>query len=153
MNIYELKPYISLGDLIFGMKRRKIRKICGDYKSYPTGFPVENRYMDDFDNVQCYYTHRKKLEAVSINPDSIIEYNNVKIEISKDAKLVIEKLNSIVDDLKYLHSNESYYSKKLGIFVFCPEDIIENIMIFSEHYYDEENEYLMKNYGTTVFED
>lgn len=59
MNIYELKPYIGLGDLIFGMKRREIRKICGDYKSYPTGFPVENRYMDDFDNVQCYYTHKK----------------------------------------------------------------------------------------------
>lgn len=153
MRTFELKPYVGLNNLFFGMKCNDVRYICGNYRNYPSGFPVENHSTDDFGYIHGFYTPDKKLEALAIFPGSILEYKGISLEISEDANEVINELKKWVDDFKYLSFDESYYSEKLGMMIYCPEGIIENVLIYSKHYYDEENEYLMEHFGTTKFND
>lgn len=152
MKTYKIVPYQSVGQLIFGMERQEVRYLCGSFKNYPTGFPVENHSVDDFGYQHCYYTPDRKLEAVSVFPEVTLQYHDQSIIVSEDIQFLLNQLNKIVDDLKYLEFDESYYSQTLGLMIYSPEDLVENVLIFSEHYYDEENEYLMKHFGVTKFE-
>lgn len=72
--------------------------------------------------------------------------------MSNDATEIVNNLKDITDDVKFSAFDQSYYSKKLGLVIFCPDNAVENVLFFDEHYYDEENAYLKKNFGVEKFE-
>ena len=46
---YELVPYKSIGEFVFGMNRYDIQQILGKpISSGRYGFPVEDRFFDDY---------------------------------------------------------------------------------------------------------
>lgn len=134
-------PYEQIGDLVFGMTRDQVRKICGECKfSRMYGYPVENRYLDDFGYMHGLYSSEHILEAVELFPVSSIEYKNIKVSIGEDACALIEELKKITNDIKYVEEDESYVSEKLGLMIYCPEHVVEDVLIYTKHYFDVENE-------------
>ncbi len=148
----EYKPYSHVGNLYFGINRQEVRRMYGEYRAFKYGFPTENRYGDDFGSFHAYYTADSNLEAVSLFPPCSLEFENNKIEVSTDALEVVKQLRNLTEDVKYSAFDQSYYSNNMGIVIFCPDNKIENVLLYDVHYYDEENEYLEKNFGVKKFE-
>lgn len=144
-------PYNSVGPLVYGMKRSEVRKICGKYRSAKCGFPNENHNLDDFGLLHGLYTPELRLEAVSLFPEADLVIQGKMIHLGLDAIVFINQLRAITDDIKYVDLDQSFVSEKLGMVVFCPENTIENVLLYSEHYYDEENQYLLEHFGVTKF--
>ena len=42
------------------------------------------------------------------------------------------------DDLKLDDDGEGYSSKNLGLRIYCPEDIVEDVLIHDRYYYEDE---------------
>lgn len=148
----EYVPYLYIGDLHFGMNRKKIRLQYGTHRAFKCGFPIENRHGDDFGTFHAYYTSKFVLEAVSLFPPCSFTCRGKQINVSNDATEIVNNLKDITDDVKFSAFDQSYYSKKLGLVIFCPDNAVENVLFFDEHYYDEENAYLKKNFGVEKFE-
>lgn len=136
-------PYKRIGDLVFGMSRDEVREICGDCRfSRMYGYPNENRYLDDFEYMHGLYSSDLVLEAVELFPVTSLEYMGFYIYVGQNEKTLVEQLKKITDDLVYIDEDESYSSKMLGLMVYCPENNVEDVLIYTEHYFDEENEYI-----------
>ena len=110
-----------------------------------------DHHLDDFGFLHGLYTPDLRLEAVSLFPEVDIVICGVSVRLGLDAGSFVREIKKLTDDVKYVELDQSYVSEKLGMVVFCPENIIENVLFFSEHYYDEENEYLLREFGVTKF--
>lgn len=148
---YELVPYTKIGEFQFGMGRDDFRKICGPCRSFMCGFPVRNHICDDYTTLHGYFKPNQTLEAVSLFPDFLLKYENCLITVSDNTKDLIVSIKSICKDLIYIEKESSYVSMALGVVIYCEEDHVSNVLIFSHEYFDEENEYLKKNFGVTKF--
>lgn len=148
---YVYIPFKQVGPLKFGMRRSEVRQICGEFRSAKCGFPVDNHHLDDFGSLHGLYTPDLRLEAVSIFPEADIVINGNLIHLGKDADSFVRQLSLITDDVRYVELDQSFVSERLGVVIFCPEKTIENALFYTEHYYDEENEYLLKEFGVKKF--
>ncbi len=141
-------PYQQLGPLEFGMSQEQVRKACGEpISSCMYGFPVENRYLDDYGTFHTLCSSNQLLEAVELFPDTsaediYVECKGQSVYISKDIGTLIEELRKITDDLIVDEEAEGYSSRKLGLKIYCPDDVVEDVMIHDAHCYDEEEEYI-----------
>ena len=54
-----------------------------------------------------------------------------------DIELLVSQISKITDDL-ILDDEEGYSSKKLGLRIYCPEDIVEDVLIHDRYYYEDE---------------
>ena len=62
---YELVPYKSIGEFVFGMNRYDIQQILGKpISSGRYGFPVEDRFFDDYGFFYTMFSNKNLLEAV-----------------------------------------------------------------------------------------
>ena len=66
------------------------------------------------------------------------------MNIGENAEEAAEQFKQITADLEYIDEDESYKRKFFGLMIYCPENIVENVLIHDEHCFDEENEYLEK---------
>lgn len=151
---WSIQPYSQIGYYRFGMLRKEAQMLRNEtFQTFMSGFPEKNQYIDDYGEIQVLYTKENKLEAVLLVPPFDIEYGGATLSISDDAVSAIYKLKLIVDDLKYYPIEDSYYSAKIGMVVYCPEGEIESVLFHRKHYFDEENKYLKEHFGTTRFSD
>ena len=141
-------PYERVGDLIFGMSREKAKEICGEViSSCMYGYPIEDRYLDDFGDFHILCNNRELLEAVELFPDIASEeisliFNGKEIILCQDSYELIERIKKITDDLIEDDDKEGYSSIKLGLKIYCPDSIVEDVLIHDLYCYDEENEYI-----------
>lgn len=141
-------PYQKLGGLDFGMSREQVWEICGEpVSSCMYGFPIENRYLDDYGSFHALCSSKQVLEAVELFPDTsaediFLEYNGQSVHISKDIRTLLPELRKITDDLITEGEAEGYSSRKLGLKIYCPEGLVEDVIVHDAHCYDEEEEYL-----------
>lgn len=141
-------PYKRIGDLIFGMPREEAKKLCGEIKSSCMyGYPVEDRYLDDFGDFHILCSNKELLEAVELFPDIASEeicliFNDMEVLLCKDIEALIDRVKKITDDLIEDEDKEGYSSQKLGLRIYCPDDIVEDVLIHDMHCYDEEKEYI-----------
>ena len=141
-------PYKRVGDLVFGMSREKAQKICGKVKSSCRyGYPVEDRFLDDFGDLHILCNNRELLEAIELFPDISSEemsliLNDIEIILSKDSNTLISQVEKVTDDLIEDEDKEGYSSVKLGLKIYCPDNIVEDILIHDIYCYDEEKEYI-----------
>lgn len=147
-------PYKQIGKLTFGMQREDAWKICGKYqRTFKYGFPVEDRFDDDYGNYDLLFSKDQKLEAVMLFPEFfvdksrrfILNYQGKKVPLSTDTEKFIHFLTEITDSLTEDEDGEGYSDKTLGLKIYCPEREIENIIIHDRHCYDEEQEYIKNN--------
>ena len=67
---YELVPYKSIGEFVFGMNRYDIQQILGKpISSGRYGFPVEDRFFDDYGFFYTMFSNKNLLEAVEFFPE------------------------------------------------------------------------------------
>lgn len=137
-------PYERVGELIFGMSREKAKEFCGEVvSSHMYGYPEEDKYLDDFGDFHILCNNRELLEAVELFPDIASEeisliFNGKEIILCQDSDELIECIKKITDDLIEDNDKEGYSSKKLGLRIYCPDDIVEDVLIHDLHYYEED---------------
>ena len=144
-------PYEQVGELKFGMKRSEISGICGEYEtSCMYGYPVEDRYLDNYGYMHTLCNNKELLEAVELLPitsseDICLNYQGNIIKVTPDKDDLLECLDSLTDDLVEDEDGEGFSSLKLGIKIYCPEDEVEDVLIHDKHCFDEEQEYIENN--------
>lgn len=136
--MYEIKPYIGVGEIQFGMKSEKICGILGDkYKRY------ENQYTPGFrlcyPEIHIFFDENNCCNAIEGFISSGFYFNNV--EIVGKSFITIKKIFEVYDD--ELEINEDgFISYKLGISVYVPtlkkskKELIQGVIAFKEGYYD-----------------
>lgn len=145
---FEFVPYKKIGDLIFGMPRKKAKELCGEVKSSCMyGYPIEDRFLDNFGSLHILCNNKELLEAVELFPDIAFEemsliFNGIEIFLSKDSKNLISQVKKITDDLIEDEDKEGYSSKKLGLKIYCPDGIVEDVLVHDMYCYEEEKEYI-----------
>lgn len=90
------------------------------------------------------------LEAVEFFPEYTEEkivwiYGDVSIQLTADKETTLEALKKVTDDIvKDEDESEGYYSQKLGVKLFYPddEDDVVTLIVHDLHCYDEEEQYL-----------
>ena len=142
MNIeYKIEPYKSVGEYSFGMTRDDIRKFMGEpISTVNYGYPISDRYLDDYGFLYILCSNKGRLEAVQIFPDYtedniFLICNGKKIELTTDFEKTISDFLTISDD--FVKEDDTYLSEKLGVKIFCPDDYVENVIIHDMHCYDE----------------
>lgn len=141
-------PYQRIGDLIFGMPRKKAKELCGEVQSSCMyGYPIEDRFLDSFGSFHILSNNNELLEAVELFPDIATEemsliFNGIEILLSKDINDLISQVEKITDDLIEDEDKEGYSSQKLGLRIYCPDNIVENIFVHDMYCYEEEKEYI-----------
>lgn len=144
---YELVPYKSIGEFVFGMNRYDIQQILGKpISSGRYGFPVEDRFFDDYGFFYTMFSNKNLLEAVEFFPEFTEEeitwiYGNEVIELSAGRENILNGLRKITDDLvQDEDEKENYTSKKLGVKFYNPndDDDVASLIVHDLHCYDEE---------------
>ena len=80
---YELVPYKSIGEFVFGMNRYDIQQILGEpISSGRYGFPVEDRFFDDYGFFYTMFSNKNLLEAVEFFPEFTEEDKNWSREVA-----------------------------------------------------------------------
>ena len=141
-------PYVQIGDLVFGMERGIVKGKCGEcLSSCMYGYPIEDRYLDNYGYMHTLCNNKQFLEAIEIFPDIskeeiVLEYNGEEIYLKKEREELVQQLEKITDDLTEDKDGEGYSSLKLGLKVYCPEEIVEDVIIHDRYCYEEEQEYI-----------
>ena len=147
---YELVPYKSIGEFVFGMNRYDIQQILGKpISSGRYGFPVEDRFFDDYGFFNTMFSNKNLLEAVEFFPEFTEEeitwiYGNEVIELSAGRENILNGLRITDDLVQDEDEKENYTSKKLGVKFYNPndDDDVASLIVHDLHCYDEEEQYL-----------
>lgn len=143
-------PFLGLDGLLFGTNIRDIRRISGKYSTHSCGFPCNNHTLDVYEHYHCYFSPKNELEAIELFSGELVVSNTI-LHIGGDVKNLLSELRTLHCDIKYLDIDESYVCPSIGLMVYCPNNTVEDILLFSEHYFDDENKYLMEHFGVTKF--
>lgn len=148
IKVMKLKPYESFGKLVFGMTRNEVQKILGERRSTCTyGYPVEDRFLDNYGDMHALFNNQQLLEAIEIFPilqknELYIEFEKIQVQVCIDKIMFLNEIKIIAPDITLDSEGDGFFSEKLGLKVYCPEDKIEDVIIHDKHCYDEENRYL-----------
>ena len=135
-----VKPYQCVGEYVFGTMRESIQETMGEpLSSVNYGYPISDRYLDDYGFLYMLFSNKSVLEAIQIFPeyaddDIFLVYGDVRVSLKADLEETMTNFQRLSDD--FIYEEDTYSSIKLGMKIFCPEDCIENIIIFDKHYYD-----------------
>ena len=147
---YHYIPFKGIDDLYFGMSINEVRNKNRSYKSHYCGFPNRNHILDVYKNYQCYFTPSGRLEAIELF-EGEISINNVVLHIDKNLDSFLSEIEELHCEIKYLDIDESYVCPSIGLMMFCPNGVLEDVLLYSEHYFDEENQYLLEHFGVPKF--
>ena len=151
---YKLIPYKSIGDFVFGMSHDEVQQLLGKpISSIKYGFPIQDSILDDYGFFYTMFSNQDVLEAVEFFPqytkeEIVWRYGDLSIQLNDSREAMLSGLNSFTDDLFIDEdecASECYYSKKLGVKFFYPndeEDDVVSLIVHAPHYYDEEERYL-----------
>lgn len=140
--VFEFIPYQQVGKLVFGMSRKEVKEVCGEsISSCMYGYPVEDRFLDDYGHMHTLCNNRELLEGVELFPDIsseplILKYEQAEILLTREPDELVDQLVKITDDLIRDEDEEGYSSKKLGLKIYCPDDIVENVILHDLHCYN-----------------
>lgn len=132
MRIFEIKAYDQVGLVKFGMERKRVREILGDFKEFKKTKYSTNT-TDDFSDCHVFYNKENLCDAVEI-------FNEAKVLIDGTDlfKLTYEDFKGLLlkydNDLKI--TDDSLTSNKIGVSVYAPEFNVESILVFSKEYFD-----------------
>ena len=138
--IYDVKTYVGLGELKFGMTKEEIRNILGgEVKEIKKALSDKTTDVFVGQGIHVYYNQLGKCEAIECGKGGIIKFKEKEI-IGKPFKN-IEKMFRELDDILEI-SDTGFVSYKLGIGVYVPtlkkskSELIQGVIIFERGYYD-----------------
>lgn len=134
-------PYTEIGTLCFNASNDSAIKVFGTPISQSMyGYPQKNKHSYDYGFFHILLSENLEFEATELFPDMTDEkicllYNNVKIILNPSVNITLEELKKATDDLLLDDDGEGYTSKKLGLRIYCPDDIVEQVIIHDVDYY------------------
>lgn len=135
-------PYKEIGSLQFKASKDSVTEIFGNPISQSKyGYPEKNKYLDDYGFFHVLSSEKLEFEAIELFPDMTDEEihllcDNINIIISPDASKTLEEIKKVTDDMILDADGEGYTSQKLGLRIYCPDDIIEEVIIHDIDYYN-----------------
>lgn len=135
-------PYSEIGNLKFNVNREETFSIWGEPVSHSKyGYPEKNKYLDDYGIFHILCSENQEFEAIELFPDMTDEEicficDGKNIVLSEDVSITLNEIKKITDDFILDDDGEGYTSKKLGLRIYCPDDIVEEVIIHNRNYYD-----------------
>lgn len=135
-------PYKKIGNLEFKANRDYAFEIFGSPISQSKyGYPEKNKYLDDYGFFHILSSEKLEFEAIELFPDMTDEEihllcDSINIIISPDVSKTMEEIKKITDDMVLDADGEGYTSKKLGLRIYCPDNIVEEAIIHAIDYYN-----------------
>ena len=123
-----INPLISVGEIQFGMDRRKVREILGEYSEYRNREEDVNT-ADSFDICHVFYSESDKVEFIMFHTFDDIELKWDSQELTKMTKPELVSLFSSLDEklsyeYDYYETNiVSIVSNALGIACYFETDV------------------------------
>lgn len=86
---------------------------------------------------EAYDKFMKKISSEFKNVDTVKEFllDAAELAMYGEKRVALEKLKKATDDLLLDDDGEGYTSKKLGLRIYCPDDIVEQVIIHDVDYY------------------
>jgi hypothetical protein len=132
MESFKIVPLKGVGAITFGMKRKEVRKILGDWQEFR-----KNRFSkataDSFGFCHVYYDTNECCEAVEFFSEAelLLNEKNILTMAFKDFCGYVKKLDS---DLQI--AADGCTSKKIGLSAYAPYGEIESILVSRQGYWD-----------------
>lgn len=127
-----LKPYVSVGTILFGEERDTVRKESSDSFREFKKTKFSQNTTDDFGGYHVFYDGSDKVEAVEVFPGNSVLYrdkNLLRISYAEAVKLLKDH-NCREDEYGFIDSDA-------GISVYAPDhNQIESVLLFRKGYYD-----------------
>lgn len=135
---FSFTPFVGVNDLKFGISQETICEILGEPKrSVPYGYPNRDMVLLDYGYLHLVVDKDNKLIFISLmlinsSDDFFIEYSGRSIQVNIDADTLVPIMQELFSDFQKDDNGEGYTSIRYGIGIFCPEDEVEDVVIFSE---------------------
>lgn len=130
----ELKPYIGVDDLVFGLSEQEIRSRLGTPDLIDEAWNDENELIYQYNEhklrLSFYYEDNGQLSYIRCANESI-RYNNHPI-IGQNIKTIISDIFKIEDsnwEIEEYEFHQCYYSKKLNLSINVQYDSVTDIEI------------------------
>ena len=115
-------PYTEIGTLCFNASNDSAIKVFGTPISQSMyGYPQKNKHSYDYGFFHILLSENLEFEAIELFNPSV--------------NITLEELKKATDDLLLDDDGEGYTSKKLGLRIYCPDDIVEQVIIHDVDYY------------------
>ena len=133
-------PYKEIGKLRFNATNDSAIKVFGLPVSQSMyGYPEKNKHLYDYGFFHVLLSEKLEFEAIELFPDMTDEkicliYNNLNIMLDPSVTITLDELKKATDDLILDDDGEGYTSTKLGLRIYCPDDIVEQVIIHDANY-------------------
>lgn len=129
MSKYEIKSYVSVGNINFGEERDSVRSKNGKYKEFKKSKFSKNT-TDDFSVFHVFYDTENKVNAVEFFEN--VYMNNIDL-FSK----TYEELKNIFLDSTCEEDDCGIIFKSYGFSLYSPDKkTIESVLVFKKGYFD-----------------
>ena len=129
MSKYEIKSYVSVGNINFGEERDSVRLKNGNYKEFKKSKFSKNT-TDDFSSFHVFYDAENKVNAVEFFES--VYMNNIDL-FSK----TYEELKNIFLDSTCEEDDCGIIFKSYGFSLYSPDKkTIESVLVFKKGYFD-----------------
>jgi hypothetical protein len=136
---FEIKPYVGVGFIKFGMKREEVRKCFNNQFDEFKKTPFSETLTDDFGCCHAYYKKQDTCEAVEFFEEAELTIDGKMIfgKPYSEIKAMFEAMDNSLD-----FNGEGFTSFKYGVGVYAPyaqdkpDEAIESVIVFEKGYYD-----------------
>lgn len=135
-------PYKEIGNLQFKASSYTAVEIFGSPISQSMyGYPVKNKHLYDYGFFHVLISENLEFEAIELFPDMTDEeiclnYKNTNFILSPDVNKTINEIKKVTNDMVLDDDGDGYTSLKLGLRIYCPDDIVEEVIIHDIDYYN-----------------
>lgn len=129
MSKFDIKSYVSVGNINLGEERNSVRNKNGNYKEFKKSKYSKNT-TDDFSSFHVFYDADNKVIAVEFFENVYLNDINLFSKTYKELKDLFHDSSDKEDDSGIIFT-------KYGFSVYSPDkQTIETVLVFKKGYYD-----------------
>lgn len=129
MSKFDIKSYVSVGNINLGEERNSVRNKNGNYKEFKKSKYSKNT-TDDFSSFHVFYDADNKVIAVEFFENAYLDNINLFSKTYKELKDLFHDSSDKEDDSGIIFM-------KYGFSVYSPDkQTIETVLVFKKGYYD-----------------
>jgi hypothetical protein len=134
MEAMEIKPFIGIGDIVFGKSRRTIRDNLGsDFTSFKkTSFSVNETDAYDSIGIYLYYDENDCLNFFELFPPFLVTFKGVSFFEHLETTL-IQLLKD--NDVNLTPNSVGYDAPDFGFRIYINEGKIDGVCVYKKNYY------------------
>jgi len=134
--IWEIKPYVGMGQLEFGMTKEKTRALLNaEFVSFKKTSSQVN-LTDDYRilNFHLYFDNNDELNFIEAFRKCDVMYEGMRF-LNRDVEQVLSEARTKSLGYRRVPKQGCCYFDDLGVVMYVPENIVEIISIYKRNYY------------------